>query len=578
MIFAISKKIKIVVIFIFYVVLFVNSSSMAHDRFALEFKDTEMLFDERTNKVQLFLKIKNYAFQFSARQEWDIKKVKEDIFNVQFKRWKGYYWQVDLKNKQIFKVTKGNFNTALGTREILQDIQVNFYPRNPGEFILRFPSVSTDFRSEGGNKFLAQDSEILGIDEWTLTKEYPYTYDITAQGRGVHWKVDLSTGKVTVFTYNGTEIPYDSGLKIHETDVKSAAMKKNEIKESAHTDVTARSEHSSELQNAHLNILNDITMANMTVPYPKSEWLESEKEFNRELLKKSSYDVLVVPFQVQGYAIDRVGRSLMTRYIADRISLTTGARTPDTTLVERAFGENDRRFDENRIFALADDLKVKVLIRGYVGHNRDEKMSLTFLIQEREGMNKFSPKTKTVKLTREDIPFSDTSLPSEAFLKILDDIMSKMPFRAVNSIQVHMYDKVGDLPLPEKISSMIASKDTPPVINAFYLQLLGILYPEQTTAKEHVFEKSLATLSSISPESPDYPLLKARAYFYLHRRPAAMSVLGEPSTPEGKAFRAFLNGNLTELAKWTNEIRSPFLKLLSQIELDDFMTSYRQFV
>ncbi len=566
-------KLKITLAVLFSTILFMDSSGMAHDRFSLKFENMNLMFDVRTNMTMYNLRIndgsRSFSTGFSTIGEWDVKKISDSIFNIRFRRWKGYHWQVDLKNREVYRVTKGKFDTLKGKKKIQQHILVNSDSGIPEGFGLIFPSVSADFDAEGEKKFLAQDSEILRIDGWVLTKDGPYAYEIMASGSGVRWKIDLLARKASAFTNRGTEIHYDSGLKIDETDFKAAP---------SNLAAAGHDEHSQGPQNADLNIPDDITMAGMKAPYPKSEWLESEKEFNCELLKKSSYDVLVVPFQVQGYAIDRVGRSLMARYLTDRISLTTKAKIPDTTLVARALGENDRRYDEKRIYDLADDLKVRVLIRGYVGHNRDEKMRLTFLVQERDGINKLSPETKTVRLNWEDIPFSDTNLPSEAFLKILDKIMSKMPFRTVNSVRVNKYDKAGDIPLPENISSMVASKDTPPVINAFYLQFLGMLYPEQTTAREHVFERSLAALSGISPESPDYPLLKARAYYYLHRRPAALSALGDPSVPEGKAFQAVLNGNLPELEKWTNEIQSPFLKLLSHIDLDDLKTLYGQAV
>ena len=58
----------------------------------------------------------------------------------------------------------------------------------------------------------------------------------------------------------------------------------------------------------------------------------SEKALNESVLRRCAYDVLVVPFQVGGYAIDRVDRSLMTRHLAHFLETVTDFEIakPDT--------------------------------------------------------------------------------------------------------------------------------------------------------------------------------------------------------------------------------------------------------
>lgn len=327
----------------------------------------------------------------------------------------------------------------------------------------------------------------------------------------------------------------------------------------------------------NFKVMEDLGMSQIKPDQrPKSDWIESEKALYRDLLKNSTYDILIVPFQVQGYAIDRVGRSLMTRYLSNHIEVLTNVKMPSPTLVARALGENARTFDDKEVYQLANDLKVKILIRGYVGHKRDEKMIVTLLVQVRDDNSFLSPETKATILNWQDIPFSDERPPSEVFLGLLDEIISRLPLKATNKPEVLVYKKVQQLPIPETVLSMVSRKPDSPVISTYHLQLLGMLFPEQRTAMEHLFERSLVSLTSVSPKSPDYALLKARAYFYLYRRPAALTALGTPSTPEEKAFLALLNGNLSELKKWVDEIKSPLHKLMAQIELNEQRWSYKQ--
>jgi hypothetical protein len=308
---------------------------------------------------------------------------------------------------------------------------------------------------------------------------------------------------------------------------------------------------------------------------PRSEWIESRKVLYAELLKGNAYDVLIVPFQVRGYAVDRVGRSLMTRYLADRIAGSTALRTPDPTLVARALGEDARIMDEDGIFRLANELKVRFLIRGSVGHDRDEKLRLTLLVQEADN-GRFAADSKSTRLDWRDIPFSDEHPPEAAFSGILDDVAAKLPFKVTGKPAPSVYGKEPDIPLPESPMTLVTAKPASPVTGAYYLQLLGALFPEDSTAMEHLFERSLVVLNRVSPKSPDYPLLKARALFYLHRRPAALAALGRAATEEEKALQALLAGNLPELKKRVAGIKSPLQKIIAQIELNDLRWSYKE--
>jgi outer membrane lipoprotein-sorting protein len=328
-------------------------------------------------------------------------------------------------------------------------------------------------------------------------------------------------------------------------------------------------------------VMEDLDMPRGSKEQPKSDWIESEKDLYRGLLTNSTCDVLIVPFQVQGYAIDRVGRSLMTRYLSRRIESSSALRVSDSTLIARTLGVRSRTYGDREIYGLVDSLKVRFLIRGYVGHNRDNKLMLALLVQEKDKDGLITPSTKVTKLTWKDISFSDEQPPSEAFYLLLDDIMSKLPIPKNRKPEAQFYKEV-KLSIPSTITEVVNSEPSSPIVSAYYLQLLGVLYPEDTigyspddfTEREHFFERSLVALNDVSTKSPDYAILKARAYSYLYRRPAAIEVLKSAKTPEEKSLLAFLNGNLPELEKQVEQIASPVHKLIARIELNDLRQSY----
>jgi tetratricopeptide (TPR) repeat protein len=328
----------------------------------------------------------------------------------------------------------------------------------------------------------------------------------------------------------------------------------------------------------HHGTREDLALTEVENVQAKSEWLESRKKLFRTLLKNAEYDILIVPFQVRGYAIDRIGRSLMTRYLSKRLVNSTSLTAPDPTLVARAFGAV-RTIEDDEIFSLANELKVRILVRGYVGHDANGKMKVTLVVQKRDNSDKLGVETPSMTLEWKDIEFSDEHLPSEAFLSILDDVVSKMPVSQTKKAEKIFYQKEEDLNLPDSISALVKPDALTPVGNAYNLQLFGMLYPEDNvaddvSAREEFFERSLTALTDVSPQSPDYMLLKARALFYLSRRPAALVALKSPINPEEKAFMAYLNGNLPELEKWSFAIRAPFRKVLADIELNDLRVSY----
>jgi hypothetical protein len=74
---------------------------------------------------------------------------------------------------------------------------------------------------------------------------------------------------------------------------------------------------------------------------PHSQWLESQRAAYTAALKKQRVDMIVVPFQVQGYGLERAERALMSADLAYHVD--PGVRVADPFLTERALGQSARR-------------------------------------------------------------------------------------------------------------------------------------------------------------------------------------------------------------------------------------------
>src|SRR5688572_11964134 len=68
-------------------------------------------------------------------------------------------------------------------------------------------------------------------------------------------------------------------------------------------------------------------------PPAASAWLDSERARYAAALAKQPVDILVVPFQVQGYGLDRIERAVMTADLAYAIGDASKLRVADPFLV-----------------------------------------------------------------------------------------------------------------------------------------------------------------------------------------------------------------------------------------------------
>jgi hypothetical protein len=536
------------------------AAARTFDSLAIDFKFTTLEFDPRKGPV----KIIGAGTRGVSMSGWEIKRVDERHFHVRRNTWTDFFWDADIISHGVHKVIGGSFGESGKEGTLVKEL-IAVYEAPPGSkgndeplFQLALPRITLNYDPRDGSlRIVAAGEEIIGKQDLEITcftaeprelcqiryrKQEQGFWEISLKEKRVSWAVEGNFGSPDGLRQ---DISLMAGLKVEKFKPVIGTFEDlgfTEVNETRH---------------------------------PRSEWIESRKALYGELLKQNTYDVLIVPFQVQGYAVDRVSRSTMTRYLADRIAGSTGLRTPDPTVVARALGEDARIIDENEIYRLANELKVRFLIRGSVGHDRDEKLRLTLLVQESDD-GRLAADSKLIRLDWRDIPFSDEHPAEFTFNELLDEVAAKLPFKVAGKSAPTLYRKEPDIPLPESLLALVTGKPASPVIGAYYLQFLGMLFPDDSTAMEHLFERSLVVLKRVSSESPDYPLLKARALFYLHRRPAALAALGTPSTAEEKALLALMDGNLPELKKTAALIKSPLPKIIAHIELNDLRWSYKE--
>jgi len=309
----------------------------------------------------------------------------------------------------------------------------------------------------------------------------------------------------------------------------------------------------------------------------QSKWYKFESNLYRKVLAKTKAKVMVVPVQVQQFAIDAAGRDLMTYSLVDYIEQTSDDLVVNPTYVEKALGENQRTYNRRAIFKLANDLGVNKIIWVFAGHAQKMKLNLTLIEQKPDAQTGFSFSSPMNKKDWFDLPFTDIYTPYEVFNNLLPEINAYFKFGdrqypKARTIEKHKNELRMDSP-----GQLSNHKYNNLIETALTYQMLGSLTPSYNTRKkERFFAKSLIILNRVSSDSPDYALLKARAYYYLNRRPASLVSLSNVKTAEEKSFYELLMGNYPDLKLHLKEIDSSFYRLMSTIEYADLHAKYEK--
>lgn len=308
-----------------------------------------------------------------------------------------------------------------------------------------------------------------------------------------------------------------------------------------------------------------------------SAWLNEQTDRFIALIENQPADVLVLPFASGPLGFDPSARSLMAHRLAGAIEDHTGLRVADVFNVQNAMRWKVRLPEQAVVEQLINASGAGVVIEPLVFRAGVKDRSLSLVIRKHTiTRSNGTVVQKGVEYLRfGPLPFDDDHLPHEAFTGLLPDILRSLgleprePERPAGPDQAAAVADSPVLPaIPASLTALVAdSPGTPALQRAARLTFLGMLYPQVLPrARERLFERALLALDEAGPEAPGYRLLKARALFYLHRRPAAVPWLAQASTPAELAFRAFMDGNAEAMLAQQPAIESAAERLMSAIE------------
>jgi hypothetical protein len=307
-----------------------------------------------------------------------------------------------------------------------------------------------------------------------------------------------------------------------------------------------------------------------TAPSP---WLQSERELYQRVLAKRPVDVLVVPFQVQGYGLDRVERQLMSAELADAIGASGQFTVADPWLVSRAMGEGMRRIDPAEAQSLGGRLGAQKIVYGYVGHDAHHTFTLTLEVFERTTATFFQKKWQR---DWRAVAFTDEQTPAFKMYDLLSEITHALPLGLTPPRQRDAGDsKQGAtvIALTPKDLVTAAGQSVPPV-QAF--DLLGVMTsPASQLTREREFERAVAAaLESGSSSNPSLKFFEAYALFGLGRRLGALALLADQKNAAASTLRALLDGDLPSAQASVARVPDGLERLLLQIPVRDLAVNY----
>ncbi len=586
--------------------------AMSIDRFILTLPNCrlELALDtdaaeKRTSTVDIFV-----GNQVLSRDgQWEYKRLDGERFRIRHPKWRGTYLEIDPVAGSVLQGNGGLEDAAsMGSplsgasclidearqRAVLALPAISLTANvNPKKVSIAFEGSAAPAKSGPWNLLMVPELQairlVLAEDNcWQLAETGVSLYHLRHddwEKKGHYWEVDAALR--TVSTIRGERFgslgdighPLQAALETEFAPKRATRgvtfrdgpmIPRRDKPDSLFAQLLLQEYESSV---PVLRSDSDPAAAGKKLP-PPSAWMEADKARYFRALTEERYDVLIVPFQVEGFALDRIERALMTRYLYDAAGHSSEFKLANPILVFRALGDGARTISDDEIFRLAKELGVKLLVRCFCGHNREERMTVTLLVQEKAPGIPLDSGTTTKRLVWNDIPFSDERMPSEAFKDILHEVVAGIPLGEKKPPVVAQFAAPEELPVPGTLEALVSGSGLSALRSAFHLQLLALLSFEESTAQEGLLERSLVALDGISPDSPDWRLLKATAFAWLGRRPAALAALGAPQTPEESSLAAFLNGNLPAMEEQVGNIRRPLPRLMARIMLVDLKRSY----
>lgn len=306
------------------------------------------------------------------------------------------------------------------------------------------------------------------------------------------------------------------------------------------------------------------------VQVPKSAWLEAERTRYAAVLATQPVDVLVVPFQIQGYGLDRIERALMAADLAYAIGDAGALKVADPFLTALALGEGERRLDSQAIRDFAQKIGASKILYAYVGHDLKHTFTLTLALHDLAAAPGARPWQRDWRSTS----FSDERTPAYVFHEMLPSVLKELPL----GLDPKSSAVVRIAPVPARIDAApltLVSTGNKTGSDLATMSLLASLVPAGAEIeRERLFERVLLTALRANVSKPEQRFFEAYALLNLDRRPVALARLQGASGASIQALRALLDGNLPAARSATSQVTSPLEQLLLQFKLRDLEYAY----
>jgi hypothetical protein len=304
-------------------------------------------------------------------------------------------------------------------------------------------------------------------------------------------------------------------------------------------------------------------------PSISSPWLEREMRDFTALLKPGRYDVMVAPIRSEGYAVDRISRSLILKTLSRELAARK-LRVPNPDALSRALGEGRRTIELGEVVTFARPLGIEKLVIVGLGHDRLGHLRASVGVLPVKGFES-APKPKPLaefSLGAGEHPSAISKVIAPAMLDGLA-LSDKPPASGKGAV-------VAKRALPASPIDAMAIKDDDAAGRAIALQLIASLAPDTPErGRERLFEQALIAAQALPREHPYSALFIARAWGYLEARETALGALAGSTAAEARAYQEFLNGNLPDFSKAAAEVTDEVPRLLLEIDLKTMQAAYQ---
>ncbi len=300
---------------------------------------------------------------------------------------------------------------------------------------------------------------------------------------------------------------------------------------------------------------------------PPSHWSHERREWHAAYLEGSTFDLIVVPAQVQRSSVDIAARGVITRAIAEAAQ-GAGWSVAPVDLVRGALGEFARSVDRQAVAELADVLEASTVVETFVGHDAtlDYPRLTVSVVAYRSTPAGLQ---ETGAFHRVDVPVSDVDTPERVVMALLPNVLSELGLdrRPEESEAVAADDPAKRVAVPASLRAMAESGDLSLRHSIRYWQLLGGLLPSYASyERSRFFEQTLVAARSLPEGSMLQTLVEAWACYYLDRRPLGLHLLHDLPGAEADFLRAALMGDAIGMGNSLSGIDAPVPRLLATLE------------